>query len=237
MPNHNWLGCTNGSHQNYDTESITCGWLRREHVYSYIWSAIWCAWIYRGVCGPYSQISISSRISEGSISNIYVCRGLSKFVGLWIIIVRGCMLGGNKNISWDAGPGSQLIPHSISLVKSNGIFFMFSEIVRIFMNVVKNCLFVLMIDVCKISTERHMFGFYGGFLCTIARGCIFVCITVWDCRRNWVTRGWTFAKKIVIYGKTRVIFNHLIIHVCKNKIFEEHTVFLHLINVGGPGTV
>ena len=44
---------------------------------------------------------------------------------------------------------------------------------------------VMMIDVCKkISCEIHLEGFYGLLLHTSAGRCIFVCIIVWDCRRN-----------------------------------------------------
>ena len=52
------------------------------------------------------------------------------------------------------------------------------------MNVVTKYLCMLMIDVCKNSSERHMADLMGGILCTSACGCIFVCMIVWDCRRN-----------------------------------------------------
>ena len=38
------------------------------------------------------------------------------------------------------------------------------------------------------------------------------------------------------YGNTRVICDHLVIHVHKNKIFEERVVFLHLIDTDVRGT-
>ena len=46
---------------------------------------------------------------------------------------------------------------------------------------------VMMIDVCINSSESHMAGFIGGFLCTSTYGCILVCIVVLDCRQNGVT--------------------------------------------------
>ena len=52
------------------------------------------------------------------------------------------------------------------------------------MNVVTKKICVLIIDVRKYSTERHMAGFHGGFLFTNVCECIFVCITVQDCRQN-----------------------------------------------------
>ena len=34
------------------------------------------------------------------------------------------------------------------------------------------------------------------------------------------------------YGRTRFIFDHMVIHVRTNKIFKERTVFLRLIDAG-----
>ena len=38
------------------------------------------------------------------------------------------------------------------------------------------------------------------------------------------------------YGRVRVIFNNMVIHVRTNKIYEEHAVFLHLIDEGVHST-
>ena len=38
------------------------------------------------------------------------------------------------------------------------------------------------------------------------------------------------------YGRVRVIFNNMVIHVRANKIYEEHAVFLHLIDEGVHST-
>ena len=111
-----------------------------------------------------------------------------------------------------------------------------------------------MIKVCKNSSERHMADLMGGILCTSACGCIFACIIVWGFRWNWVIWGRIFGWFIVIYGKTRVISDHPVIRVRKNKryeygktwvicdhlvirvrtktIYEERSVFLHLIDAG-----
>ena len=52
------------------------------------------------------------------------------------------------------------------------------------MNVVTKFMCLMMIDLCKNGSERHIEVFNGGVLCIIAGWCIFVCLTVWDCRQN-----------------------------------------------------
>ena len=52
---------------------------------------------------------------------------------------------------------------------------------------VTKCVCLLMIDVCINSSEIHIAGFLGGFLCMSESGCIFICIVVWDCRQIGVT--------------------------------------------------
>ena len=81
---------------------------------------------------PDSQISVSKRMSKGSILNNYSCLGLSHFVGCSIISVQWCMLRGDENISRGTGAGSPVCPHLVSLVELRGQIFMFSVIVRIF---------------------------------------------------------------------------------------------------------
>ena len=61
------------------------------------------------------------------------------------------------------------------------------------MNDMKIFVCVLMIYVCINSGEIHIVGFFGGFLCMIPYGCIFLCIVAWDCRQNGVTRGGVFG--------------------------------------------
>ena len=51
-----------------------------------------------------------------------------------------------------------------------------------------------------------------------------------------MTRGGLSILCVVIYGKTRVICNNLVIHIRTNKIFEEHAVFLHSIGAGVNST-
>ena len=80
-----------------------------------------------------------------------------------------------------------------------------------------------------------MLVFHGGFLCTSACRCMFLCIVVWGCRQNWVTWGRFFVRCVCIYGKTQVICDHLVIHVHTNKVFEESAVFLYLIDAGVRG--
>ena len=46
------------------------------------------------------------------------------------------------------------------------------------MNDVTKCVCVLMVDVCIKCSKSHTAGCFGGFLCTSAYGCIFVCIVV-----------------------------------------------------------
>ena len=88
---------------------------------------------------PDSQISISAIIYKVSVSNNDACLGLSNFVGRCIIILWWCMLGGEEKVSRGAGAGSLVCTHPVSLVESR----------EDFMNVVKKCLCVLMIDICK----------------------------------------------------------------------------------------
>ena len=52
------------------------------------------------------------------------------------------------------------------------------------MNVVTKLFCVLLVDVHKDSSERHMVCFLDGFLFTGVCGCIFVCMIIWDCRQN-----------------------------------------------------
>ena len=79
---------------------------------------------------------------------------------------------------------------------------------------VTKCVCMLMIDVCINVSESHMAGFLGGFLCTRTHGCIFICIVVWDCRHNGLTRGGILGLFVFCYGNTHVICNHLVICVC-----------------------
>ena len=93
------------------------------------------------------------------------------------------------------------------------------------------CFVVLMKEACKNINEGHLTGLYCGILCTSACRCIFVCIIVWDCRRNLMICGRLFVSCVIIYVKTWLICDHLLIPIGKKR-FEERAVFLHLIDVG-----
>ena len=56
--------------------------------------------------------------------------------------------------------------------------------VRSFDECCDNCFCMMMIYIRKYSSERHMAGFNGGFLCMNVCSCIFVCIIIWECRQN-----------------------------------------------------
>ena len=71
-------------------------------------------------------------------------------------------------------------PHPVFLANSHGIV-MFSKIYGIFVNDVKKCVCVLIIDLCIKCSKNNMASFLGGILCTSAYGCIFLCIVVKDC--------------------------------------------------------
>ena len=174
---------------------------------------------------PYIRISISARTSEGSGSNNDACEGLSCFLGCCRISVQRYMLRVDEKISWGEVSVSLVCPHLVSLVELCGQIVMFSEMWGVFMNVVTNNLCVLMIEVCKNSSESHMVVFQGGFWCTNACGFIVVCIIVWECRWNWVAWGRIFVWCDVIYRKTRVVFDHPVIHFHTNKRYEERAVF------------
>ena len=130
------------------------------------------------------QISISARMSQGSGSNIDTCEGLRRFVRHYRISVRWCMLRVYENISQGAVAGSPIFPHPVSSVESCGQNFNVFRNVRSFYECCDKRLCMMMIDKCKNSSECHMEGFLIGFLYISACGCIFVCIIVWDCRRN-----------------------------------------------------
>ena len=171
-------------------------------------------------------------MSEGSRSNNDAYKGLSSFVGCCRISVRRCMLRGDNNISQGSVAGSPVFPHPISLVELRSQIIMISEMWGILMNFVKKCLCMLIIYICKNSSERHMVGFLGEFLCTSSCGCIYICITVWDCRWNWVIWGRLLGWCVVIYRETRVICNHPVICVRKNKTYEygkTRVIWDHLV--------
>ena len=107
-------------------------------------------------------------------------------------------------------------PHPIFSVKSSGVV-LFSEMWQFFMKVVETFVCLLMIGVCINSSESHMAGFIGGFLCTSTYGCILVCIVVLDCRQNGVTWGGIFGLYVFCYGNMLVVFDHPFICVSTNK--------------------
>ena len=107
---------------------------------------------------PDSQISIAARIYEGGILNNDTCDCLSSFVGCCRRSVWRCMLRGADNIPRREVLGYSVLSHPVSLVEPHG------QIV-IFQKCCEKMFRVLMIYVRKDSSERHMVGFHGGFLC------------------------------------------------------------------------
>ena len=65
-------------------------------------------------------------MSEGIISNNDAFEGLSNFVGRCRIIVRWCMLRGDKKISQGEFAGFLVFTYMVSLVESRGKIVMFS---------------------------------------------------------------------------------------------------------------
>ena len=109
----------------------------------------------------------------------------------------------------------------IRLFQSNLVsnLLLFQKFWRVIMNVVKNICSCWWKTYVKVSNEGNLAGFYGEILCTSACGCIFVCIFVWEFRRNLIIYGGIFIWCIVIYVYTWVICDHLFIRI-STKSFE-----------------
>ena len=183
------------------------------------------------------QISISVRMAVGNKWNNYACEGLSCYGGFCRVILRWCVLRVYANNS--QGYFLLLVrPYPIFLVNVCGVV-MFSEMWGFFMNNVTKCVCMLMIDICINCSGGHTAGSIGRIVCTSDYGCVFVCIVVWDCIHNRVTRGglsrWCVfwygnvqvifddpficvrTNKIDYYGKPQVVCDHMNVHVHKNK--------------------
>ena len=138
-----------------------------------------------------TQISISVRMTVGNKFNNYACEGLSRFGWQCKVLVWRCVLSGDARNQ----RGCFLLsacPHPVFLAKSRGVV-MFSEICGVFVNDVKKCVWVLIIDVCIKYIGIHMEEFICGILCTSAHGYIFIYILVWDCIQSRVTWGGIFG--------------------------------------------